>query len=203
MLKNYGFELGQVSSDHSDLPKDIVIRQTPEAGTSAEPGTQVNIVVSLGKAVEQVRMPNLMGQEIGAATAALEREGLTMGAVDHEKSSAYAQNTVMWQQYEPGTMIDKNTPVNLKVSTGDESAGPKSIALTIDYEKAQNAVFYLTVVISDESGVRTVINREQRIKEDLSEIVSLSGEGIATVTVFFDSEMVMERNVNFDTGEIS
>jgi hypothetical protein len=60
----------------------------------------------------------------------------------------------------------------------------------------------LTVVISDESGVKTIINREQRIKNDGSDILSLSGEGEGTIRVLFDNDVVMEKNVNFDTGEI-
>lgn len=203
MLESYDFKLGMTHPENSDLPKDIIIRQIPEAGTKAAPGTSVNIVVSLGKAIEEVRMPNLMGQEIDAAKAELEKAGLGIGAVGHEMSSAYALNTVMWQQYEPGTMIEKNTSVNLKISTGDQPAGPKSIALTIDYAAAKNPVFYLTVVISDESGVKTIVNREQRIKDDVSEIMSLAGEGEGTVKVFFDNEVVLERNVNFNTGELN
>jgi hypothetical protein len=110
----------------------------------------------------------------------------------------------MWQQYDPGTMVDKDSGVNLKISTGDQPpATSRSIALTVDYSKANNDVFYLTVVVSDESGVRTIINGEQRIKSDGSEILSLSGDGVGTVKVIFDNDVVMERSVDFNTGEIN
>lgn len=203
VLESYGYKAGLVTQENSDMPKDIVIRQTPEAGTEASPGTTINIVVSLGKAVEQVSMPNLMGMGIDAATAELEKYGLKIQTIGREMSQAYAKNTVMWQQYQPGTMVDKNTAVNLKISTGDEPAGSRSVPLTLDFSAAHNEVFYLTVVISDESGVRTVINREQRIKSEGSEILSLSGEGVGTVKVIYDNDVVMERNVDFNTGVIS
>jgi serine/threonine-protein kinase len=48
VLSNYGYELGNVTTENSDMPKDVVIRQTPEAGTEAAPGTKVDVVVSLG-----------------------------------------------------------------------------------------------------------------------------------------------------------
>lgn len=203
VLESYGYELGGTAMENSEMPKDVVIRQTPEAGTVAPPGTKVDVVVSLGRAVEQVPMPNVMGLDINTAKAELEKAGLKIGAVGHEMSTAYEINTVMWQQYEPGTMVDKETGVNLKISTGDQPpAGSRSIPLTVDYAKAKNEVFYLTVVISDESGVRTIINREQRIKSDGSEILSLSGDGAGTIQVIFDNDVVMDKNVNFNTGEI-
>ncbi len=204
VLESYGYELGGVAMENSDMPKDVVIRQTPEAGTVAAPGTKVDVVVSLGRAVEQVPMPDVKGMDINSAKAELEKAGLKIGAVGHEMSTAYMINTVMWQQYEPGTMVDKETGVNLKISTGDQPpASSRSIPLTIDFGRANNEVFYLTVVISDESGVRTIINREQRIKSDGSEILSLNGDGAGTVKVIFDNDVVLEKNVNFNTGEIN
>ncbi len=204
VLESYGYTLGNVATENSDMPKDVVIRQTPEAGTAADPGSRVDIVVSLGSAVEQVPMPNVMGMGIDAAKEELEKAGLSIGAVGHEMSTAYEVNTVMWQQYEPGTMVDKDSGVNLKISTGDQPpASSRSIPLTVDFGKANNEVFYLTVVISDESGVRTIINREQRIKSEGSEILSLTGDGAGTVKVIFDNDVVLEKSVNFNTGEIS
>lgn len=204
VLESYGYEQGGVSTENSDMPKDVVIRQTPDAGTEAEPGTKVSLVVSLGRAVEQVPMPNVMGLDIDTAKAELEKAGLSIGAVGQEMSTAYPINTVMWQQYEPGTMVDKDSGVNLKLSTGDQPpSNSRSIPVTIDYGKANNEVFYLTVVVSDESGVRTIINREQRIKSDGSEILSLNGDGVGSVKVIFDNDVVVEKDVDFNTGEIN
>jgi len=204
VLESYGYQLGDVLTENSDMPKDIVIRQTPEAGTKADPGTRVSIVVSLGSAVEQVEMPDVMGMDIDTAKEELEKVGLTIGTIGYEMSTAYELNTVMWQQNEPGTLVDKGSAVNLKVSTADQPpASSRSIALTIDYGKAKNEVFYLTVVVSDESGVRTLINREQRIKSDISEILSLNGDGVGSVKVIFDNDVVLEKDVDFNTGEIN
>lgn len=204
VLESYGYEIGKVDLENSDMPKDVVIRQDPKDGTEAAPGTKVNIVVSLGRAVEQVSMPNIMGKDIASARSELEKAGLSIGSVGYEMSTAYDVNMVMWQQYEPGTMVDKGTGVNLKISTGNQPpASSRSIAMEISYDKANNEVFYLTVVISDESGVRTIINRAQRIKSAGSEILSLTGDGAGTVQVLFDNDVAYEKSVNFDTGEIN
>jgi serine/threonine-protein kinase len=203
VLNNYGYKLGRVTEENSDMPKDVVIKQSPEAGTAADPGTGVDIVVSLGKAVEYVQMPDLIGKGIDEAKQQLETAGLTVGTPGYEMSSAFELNTVMWQQYDPGVLLEKGTSVNLKISTGDQPpAASRSIALDVDYGKAKNEVFVMSVVVSDESGVRTVINQEQRIRSDGSEILSLNGTGDGKVQVLFDNDMAYEWNVNFDTGEI-
>lgn len=204
VLESYGYKLGSITQENSDMPKDVVIRQTPEAGTEADPGTRVDIVVSLGSAVEQVDMPDVKGKDVDAAKEELEKAGLAIGSVGYEMSTAYELNTVMWQQYEPGTKVDKGTAVNLKISTADQPpASSRSVALTVDFGKASNEVFYLTVVVSDESGVRTIINREQRFKSDGSDILSFTGDGVGTVKVIFDNDVVMEKSVDFNTGEIN
>jgi len=202
IIKSYGYTQGDVTTENSDLPKDIVIRQSPAEGENAKSGTAIDLVVSLGSSAEQVTMPNLMGMDIDKATAKLEKAGLTIKSIDYDMSDAYAKNTVMWQQIDPGEQVEKGTAINIKVSTGDQPAESKSVPLTIDYGKAKNDVFYLTVVISDESGVRTIINREQRIKSNGSEVLSLSGDGTGTVKVLFDNDVIMEKNVDFNTGEL-
>ncbi|HML38444.1 MAG TPA: Stk1 family PASTA domain-containing Ser/Thr kinase [Bacillota bacterium] len=204
VLESYGYELGRVDLENSDMPKDVVIRQDPADGTEAAAGTKVNIVVSLGRAVEQVSMPNIMGKDVSSARSELEKAGLSIASVGYDMSTAYDINTVMWQQYEPGTMVDKGTGVNIKISTGDQPpASSRSIAMEISYDQAKNPVFYLTVIISDESGVRSIFNKVQRFKEDGSEILSLTGDGVGTVQVLYDNDVAYEANVNFNTGEIN
>ncbi len=52
-LEEAGFELGSITEEESTAEKGTVIRQSPLAGTEAEKGERVNIVVSKGKAAEE------------------------------------------------------------------------------------------------------------------------------------------------------
>lgn len=214
VLGNYGFKVGQpVKEEHSEYPKGIVIRQDPKEGTEAIPGTVVNLVVSLGKEVEPASMPDLVGKELDAAKTELEKSGLKLGSQKRDNSSAYPPNIVMWQQYVPGTKLETGTSVDIKISKGAQEEagagttepenGPKTVALDVDYGKANNEVFYITVVISDEDGVRTVINRSSRFRSELSEVLTLTGKGAGTIKVIFDNDVVMERSVDFNTGVLS
>jgi hypothetical protein len=86
---------------------------------------------------------------------------------------------------------------------GSEPPAPVSVPLEINYAGlVENQVFFITVTISDEEGTRNIFTEQQRIKDDLGEIVSLYGVGAGTVTVIIDGQIVMKKNVNFNTGEI-
>jgi len=199
LLDKYGFNEGSTTVEASDMPKDIVIKQSPEAGSEVKPGSTVDISVSEGP---QETAPDVIGMNILDAEAVLKSADLKVGDIVYEMSDVYAKDIVIWQQDVRGANLKPGTTVNLKVSTGTEPAGSKAIALDIDYASAANQVFYLTVTINDESGTHSIISREQRIKDNGSEIVSLSGVGAGTVTVIFDNDVVMQKNVNFNTGEI-
>ena len=75
--------------------------------------------------------------------------------------------------------------------------------LEIDYEDAVNEVFSLTVTVTDSNGLRYVVNNQQRIRSDNSEIVNIIGVGSGTVRVIFDDTIVREYNIDFETGTIS
>jgi hypothetical protein len=76
------------------------------------------------------------------------------------------------------------------------------VDILISYDEAQNEVFYLTVMVSDSTGVTTPINYEQRIKSNGSEVFSVSGTGKGSVKIYFDNALVKEYVVDFDNGVV-
>lgn len=203
LIKKYGFKVGDVTTGKSEMPKDVVITQTPDGGEEASPNSKISFVVSEGRAEGEVTMPSLIGKNIDAATTELTKLGLAVGDIGYEMSQAYDKDEVMWQQYGPDETVAAGTKVNLKVSTGTESAGPKAVALDVDFSAAKNLVFFLTVTVSDETGTFNVVSREQRLKDQGSDVIVLNGTGQGTVTVIFDNDVVMKKNVNFNTGELN
>ena len=204
MIEKYGFKPGPVTAVKDNAPKGIVIRQTPEAGTEASPGATISFVVSDGKAEEEAIMPALVGMNIEDAKKELEIAGLKIGEkVTAELSTEYEKNQVIWQQYKAGDAVIIGSSVDLKISMGSEPPAPVSIPLEIYYAGlVENQVFFITVTITDEEGTRNVFTEQQRIKDDVGEIVSLSGTGTGTVTVIIDGQIVMKKNLDFNTGDI-
>ena len=79
----------------------------------------------------------------------------------------------------------------------------KELTLEIIYAAiADNQVFFLTVALTDDDGTRNIIANQQRIRDDVSEIITLTGTGEGTVTIIVDGNAVVRRNVNFNTGEL-
>lgn len=203
LLESYGYQKGGVSEEHSAMPAGVVIRQSPSAGTPAESGTSVGLVLSLGPEAAPTTVPGLIGLDVDAAREALEREGLALGAIDYAPSNDYEQNIIIGQAAAPGSSVLTGTEIGITISTGpDESAGSVEINIPIDYAAAGNEVFYLTVMVTDTAGVTTPINNEQRLKSDGSETFTLTGTGQGTVRIYFDGQLVREHVVDFDSGAV-
>ncbi|MEG1930526.1 MAG: Stk1 family PASTA domain-containing Ser/Thr kinase [Anaerovorax sp.] len=202
LLKSYGYKVGEITEEESDIQEGLVISQTPKGGKEGAEGSKVNLVVSKGSGTE-AKMPNLLGLTKEKAQADLREAGLKLGSVSEEQSSAYTQGTVMWQQYGAGEALKKDQAVNIRISSGATPAAPKTVAMTIDYSTVESTVVFLTVVVTDETGTRTIINGEQRTKDMGSEVITFSGQGKGNVRVIFDNDIVMEKAVDFNTGTIS
>lgn len=201
LIKQYGYEVGEVTVGESSMPKDTVIEQTPSGGKEAKPGTVIRFVVSSGSE-DPIVMPKVVGMSLEKAKETLTEVGLEVGTIMEANSDIYEDGVIMEQQVEPGDFIEKGATVNLTLSIGEGAAGPKTIALDVDYDQAKNDVFFITVTISDAEGTRNMFTKAQRIKEDGSEVLAITGTGTGTVTVLFDNDVVMKKTVNFNTGDI-
>jgi len=207
-IKKYGYKVGLGTPVKNDLPKGLVISQDPEAGTEAKPGATINFTVSEGKEVNEAIMPNVIGQDISLAREAIEKAGLKLDSKpEYETSEIYEINQVMWQEHKAGKVLEAGTPVKLKISSGKESNvnsnTPGSVQFEISYAEAQNQILLLTVYVTDETGTHDIITSEQRLKDNGGETLTLTGVGSGTVTVIFDDQMVMRKNIDFTTGEIN
>ncbi|PKM85322.1 MAG: serine/threonine-protein kinase [Firmicutes bacterium HGW-Firmicutes-11] len=201
LLESNGYTRGGVSEENSDMPVGIVIRQSPTAGTEAEEGTSVSLVVSKGPAAVPTVVPTLIGLDVDGAKVLLERENLELGEISYAPSNDFEQNIIMGQGAAPGSSVLTGSKIGITISTGpDETGGAGEVVLSISYDAAANEVFYLTIVVSDASGVATPVNYEQRIKSDGSESFTVTGTGQGTVRIYFDNALVQEHVVDFDSG---
>lgn len=118
-LEAAGFTLGSVTEEASEEEAGTVLRQDPKAGSTAEKGTAINVVVSDGSKAKAV-VPYLVGKSLGDAQAALLNAGLSVGSISYDYSSTYAEGEVMWQQYDANAQLDKGTSVKIRVSKGNK-----------------------------------------------------------------------------------
>ena len=103
-------------SDEIDAGR--VISSDPEAGTEVEEGTEVTIVISLGK--DQAKVPELRNKSASEAEAALKDAGLA-GSASEEYSDSVEAGLVISQSIDAGEKVDKGTTVSYVVSKGQET----------------------------------------------------------------------------------
>lgn len=204
-----GFKLGETTTKAGEAEKGTIIQQSPNAGQVIGQGTAVDIVLSDGS-LQKVKVPDLLGKDIEAARQALDDADLSLGEITYGNSNSYEENQIMWQGESAGSWIRKGTDVSIKISKGpeektdeiDDAEDMPSINFYIDFSQAKNDIFYMTVTISDEMGTRNVVNNQQRVKNEGGENLNFKGKGKGSITITFDGETVLKRNLNFDTGKV-
>ena len=101
----------------SQEPVGVVIAQNPTAGTEVLTGTQVRLNVSKG--VEEVDMPNVVGQPAEQAQQALTDAGFKVEVTD-QPSEDVPEGQVVSQAPQAGVPVAKGSTVRLVVSSGPE-----------------------------------------------------------------------------------
>jgi serine/threonine-protein kinase len=99
------------------IPKNHVIGQEPEAGTTIKKGRSIHIVISRGPRF--LAAPDLTGETLSQAVIELEKNGLCRGniAYDHYGENL-EKNRIIAQEPLPGTILESGDCVNLLVNIG-------------------------------------------------------------------------------------
>jgi serine/threonine-protein kinase len=99
----------------TDAQKGLVISQDPAGDSFSEPGTTVTLVV--GKGVEKVAVPDVVGKTENEAVNALSAAGLKAD-IQNQSSDTVAQGEVLSQDPAKDTEVAKGSTVTVVVSSG-------------------------------------------------------------------------------------
>jgi len=115
VLQGAGLRLGTQNRDYnSDVAEGSIYFQDPSGGENVEPGSAVDVIVSLGP--EQVEVPEVYGLSVAAAQTALSNAGLNSTAIEVEGDEA--AGTALSTDPEVGVMLDPGSTVSLYYSAG-------------------------------------------------------------------------------------
>jgi serine/threonine-protein kinase len=115
-LEGQGLRLGRTEPEASDEPSGTILQQDPAAGEALQQGQAVDVTVSAGR--EEAIVPNLVGlTSSDAASRALGEVELQLGTVT-PRDSDQPEGFVLDQNPVQGTAVEKNTRVNIVVSSG-------------------------------------------------------------------------------------
>jgi serine/threonine-protein kinase len=120
-LEAAGFSAEVQRESSSDVDEGLVISQEPGAGSEAEPGDVIVIVVSEG--AESQPMPQVEGSDADQAQATLEDQyGLEVTQVEETEACVEPPGVVCRQEPAAGTEVSPGDPATLYVQAGDASA---------------------------------------------------------------------------------
>lgn len=113
-----------VTTEYSDsVAQGNVISQDPSPSTKVDAGTNVTIVVSMGKKPEEkVSVPPVTGKSLETAKQLLSSAGLTAGNVTYASSNTETAGNVISCDPGVGSSVAKGTVVNLVISEGSTSS---------------------------------------------------------------------------------
>ena len=116
LLRSRGLVLRVADRVYTDMPLNVVVRQTPTAGLLMKVSQQAHVVLSLGQ--RQLTIPRLEGTTLRISRIEMLREGLQIGEVSNITLPNVPADTVVIQNPKPGT--GAATPrVDVLVSQGD------------------------------------------------------------------------------------
>lgn len=116
LLRSSGLVLRVADRVYSELPVNVVVRQTPTAGLLMKVSQQAHVVVSLGQ--RQLTIPQLEGTTLRISRIEMLRAGLQIGEVSNISIANEPPDTVVVQNPKPGT--GAATPrVDVLVSQGE------------------------------------------------------------------------------------
>jgi len=148
LLRSHGLVLKVADRVYSELPINVVVRQTPPAGLLMKESQQAHVVLSLGQ--RQLRIPLLEGNSLRASRIELLRAGLQVGEVTAITMPGKPADEVVIQTPRPGT--GAATPrVDVLVSQGPHESAyvmPHFVGMT--ESDAQRRL--------DASGLRRKVN---------------------------------------------
>lgn len=110
MLTAYDFELASVTYEYSDeISEGVVMYQFPQAGKTADNGTELTLIISKGKNHGTVEVPDVTGMKAADAEKLLSTGGFL---VINKASSS--DTLITYQNYVAGDMVKSGTQITIK-----------------------------------------------------------------------------------------
>ncbi|MET8455122.1 Stk1 family PASTA domain-containing Ser/Thr kinase [Streptomyces parvulus] len=134
LATNADLELAFTQKPCEDQKKGNICSQDPAQGTSVDKQSTVNLVVSTG--APKVAVPNVIDKNVDDATQRLEDKGFKVETKRTESSQD--EGTVLSQDPDPGSELEKGSTVTLEVAKAEEKATvPDVVGRSCDEAKAQ------------------------------------------------------------------
>jgi len=181
-------------------PAGVVIEQFPAPDTLVVPSqTEVRLVVSEGK--KEVKMPDIIGLDINAATVKLIRYGLDKGEVREEPSYEVQEPNIVLSThpYDAGMFVEAGTKIPLVVSNGKLPADAKVSTIPIYVQLQENEQPFEVKIIVKDSRNKNIVAVQETVTESKQFNVDLvlAPDKNGTVQVYKNGELVENTVIEY------
>ncbi|MGH4122305.1 MAG: Stk1 family PASTA domain-containing Ser/Thr kinase [Clostridium sp.] len=189
-IEEKGLVLGEVKPEFSDsYASGIVIRQDPNAGSSAKKGDKVNLVISKGAEFKSTIVPNLFGKSLNEAQGLLQNSNLKLGDKNEIETNDKAQDgKISSQTIAANTRVEQGTPVGISIYKYKEPPKeqvkvPDFIGKTVKDAKELAAANDITLKApgKDEDIIDTQ-DKDPGTKVNVGDTITLTSKAVAPVT---------------------
>lgn len=188
-LTAQGLVVGDVQIVPSEMLRDTVVAQSPEAGTSTKIGSVVNLTVSGGRVI----VPELEGQRAEEALARIESVGLSEGEIQYEVvDNARQDGLVLEQSIDPFSEVLPGSVVSLTVGYYDKRhySANVSIKVVVPMEGVN-----VRVTLVGEDGKESdmyAATHTQPGEEEISVVLRSEQSGVMTWRLYLDGSFKSE-----------
>ena len=177
------------------------MRTDPAGGSSLDEGTTVKLYVSIGPAPTFVMVDSYRGLTEEEAKRAIEESGLRVGNVTRREDSTVPEGVVISQSLTAGTTANKDTAVDLVISSGKPIV---DVNLSLPLPNTENR-FVISVYYNGQS-IYTSGRIDPTSLSSGTVTISLTADMFVpqnlepTITVRLDNYNYKEYRLNFNTG---
>ena len=158
LIEKQGLVCETQIEDNETVARNCVIRTTPSARTMVDKGSTIICYVSLGSAVQEIRVPDMIGKSIEDATKLATENNIAL-TITYDDTSSLEPGTVIRQGIDPDTVVPPNTRVEVVIA-GENAAASKETTITVTLNTALEGEFELKYYIDG-----TLVPEKTEIKE--------------------------------------
>ncbi len=158
LIEKQGLVCETQIEDNETVARNCVIRTTPSARTMVDKGSTIICYVSLGSAVQEIRVPDMIGKTIEDATKLATENNIAL-TITYDDTSVLEPGTVIKQGIDPDTVVEPNTRVEVVIA-GENAAASKETTITVTLNTSLEGEFELKYYIDG-----TLVPEKTEVKE--------------------------------------
>ncbi len=190
ILTDNEIEFNTVTEYNDEIPEGYVIKTEPGADTQVDSGTVVVVYVSMGAENIYTTVPSVVGYTLEDARMILNSAGIRIGSVERVDSDGQSTEVIS-QSLPEGTTVSHGSTIGLVIVREKES-NANSIELKIPLPNSSDEVVMTASLNGNTFASETIVPAEKRFWD-----VTVLGEGLGTVTIYYDGRLYRAYTVDF------